>query len=87
MIDNVLLSSKTSKNSNELLFIGTLKLTILRGESKTLATCNTEPFYSNSYLLEAVNYCSEYPDNLAGALEPPLKTLYYLMILKQYLLL
>ena len=31
-------------------------LSLLRGGSKTAATCNMEPFYSNNYLHEALNY-------------------------------
>ena len=50
----------SGKTFSELLFSGTLRLTILRGGSKTPATYKMEPFYSSSYLHETVNYCSKY---------------------------
>ena len=53
-----------------------------------------EIFYSNSYPLEAVNYCghgdiilnpvANISVDVAGVLDPPLTTVYYLIILKQY---
>ena len=35
-------------------------LTILRGGSKTFATCKMENFEGSSHILETINYCSEY---------------------------
>ena len=45
---------------SELLFSGALNLTILRGRSNTPAICKMGPFYSNNYLLQVVDYSSEF---------------------------
>ena len=56
---------------------------MLRGGSKTPATCKMEPLFSNGYLLEAIYYYSKYLFPLvdvAGVPDQPLTTIYYFIM-------